>query len=84
MFGSTPHNPEVRIIAPQSHRPQRAFAQVVIDRQVALLQVTAQRRPVVQGVADRLPQHRFGQRQRALLVQPPLEFRQHRRRTLLP
>src|SRR5262249_37433601 len=72
------------VVPPQRDPPQGPLAEVVVDRQVSLLHVAAQRLPVVQGVADRLPQRTLRQRLAPLLVQPLLQLVQNRLALQLP
>src|SRR4051812_46784209 len=79
----TSHSGEVGIVPPQSNGAQRPLAQVVVYRQVSALQVALQRRPVIQGIADRLTQRRLRQSQRFLPAQPFLQLVEDRFRLLL-
>src|ERR1700730_17426060 len=72
------------VVPTQGDGAQRPLAEVVVYRQIPLLQVASQRLPVVQGVADRLAQSRLRQRLGPLLLQPLLQLGQDRSRLLLP
>jgi hypothetical protein len=71
-------------MAAEGDGTQRSLAEVVVNRQIPLLQVTHQGFPVVQGIAHRLTQHRLRQYFPLLLLQPWFPLGQHRTGLLLP
>src|SRR5262245_25246547 len=65
-------------IAAKGDRSKRSLAQVVVQGQEALVQVSLQRIPVVRCVPERTPQRRLRQRTGLLLAEPLRQFLPHR------
>jgi hypothetical protein len=69
------------VFAAHGLSPQRSLREVVVDAQVAIFRIAAQRLPVGQCIRDRLPQWALGQHPQLLLDQPIAEGKGQRGRS---
>ena len=69
---------EEPILSSNCKRPHGSFGDVVVDGEAGVVEVAAERRPLVARVGDRLPEGAFGQRRPMLAFQPVAEPLQDR------
>jgi len=75
---------EEPVLPAGDHATERPFGHVVIDGQVAVLDIPRERRPLGAGVADRLPDRALREHEVGLLVEPRLDALEDRLRLVLP
>ncbi len=74
---------EQPVLAADGDALHLALGHVVVDRQEARLGISNQRRPIIQGVANRLGHRTLGQHLRALFLEPGVELVQDQERQIL-